>query len=468
MANLRLIERARKLVNSIETKNKVSLERYDILVNGVSILPAPLRFYQRRVFDLFIHNEPVDNIVYNKFFLMWCRRSGKSFTAFIMLVYICLRDANTNAFQLFPSYKSAYRIIWNGVFINGGENQRYIKMLPSSIATVNNTRMEINFYNGSSISLVGIDDEDKVRGITSNLIAISEYCYCKDYLLSVLSPIISSSNGKLLLESTPNGRNFAWLDWCNFKNTDVWYRYHGAVDKLVDENGKRYITDRVVKEAINDGLSESLISQEFYCLPVLDENLIVYARELKEMQINKSTFDPRLQVHFAFDLGVNDNTAIVCFQLRLDGGCNVVYCYENNNKPYEHYINHLLNKFSNARIGAFVLPHDSAKRNAMSLGLETVAQHFESFNINVERLPRPKSMAGFISLVKSYMASVVVDESCKGLINALNNYSYDEKTRKPIHDKNSHYASAFGYMCMSLYYGNISNNQLNEVKHYSA
>ena len=60
-------------------------------------------------------------------------------------------------------------------------------------------------------------------------------------------------------------------------------------------------------------------------------------------------------------------------------------------------------------------------------------------------------MSGFISLVKSHMEGIIVDVSCVDLIDHLNNYQYDDN-RKPIHDDNSHYASAFGYMVMALYY----------------
>jgi hypothetical protein len=76
-------------------------------------------------------------------------------------------------------------------------------------------------------------------------------------------------------------------------------------------------------------------------------------------------------------------------------------------------------------------------------------------------------MTGFISLVKSHIASVIIEQSCDGLIDALNNYSYDEKTRRPIHDSNSHYASAFGYAIMSVYYGLSNDLHNNEVIRYA-
>lgn len=460
MANL--LQRVKKLESTRLIKDVVELDKYDIFVNGKSILPSPLRTYQKKLFDVFVHGED------DKSYLMWSRRSGKSFTAFIILLYICLRDKNTNAFQLFPDYQMANKIIWKGVFIFGGQSVKFIDILPKSLCSLNHSSMTITFYNGSTLRLLGTDNPDKLRGITSNLIAISEYAFCKDYVIQVITPIISSSQGKLLLETTPNGQNFAYRQFNEFNKIESWYTHKGTVETLVDDQGNRYIPDDMVKDAVSNGMSEGLISQEFYCLPVLDETLIIYARELKEMKILDSVYNPMLQIHFAFDLGVNDSTAVVGFQIRDDGGINVVFAYENNNQPYEHYINYCFKHYGNRRLGKFILPHDGAKRSGQSSSLETVSQHFESFGCDVERLKRPKSMNGFISLVKSHIASVIVDKSCDGLIDALNNYSYDEKTRKPIHDHNSHYASAFGYVIMSVYYGLSNNGHLNnEVIRYA-
>lgn len=455
---LNINHRLRKLEKSLVIKDNVELARYDIIVNGKSILPAPLRTYQKKLFDVFVHGENQKD----KAYLLWSRRSGKSFTAFIILIYICLRDKNTNAFQLFPDYQMANKIIWRGVFINDNKSIKFVDIVPTSLCNLNHSSMTITLYNGSTLRLLGTDNPDKLRGITSNLIAVSEYAYCKDYVLPVITPIISSSNGKMLLETTPNGQNFAYRNFTNFQKDNKWYTNKGTIETLIDENGNRYITDEVVNDAVSNGMSKGLISQEFYVLPVLNETLIIYARELKEMKILDSVYDPRLQLHFAFDLGVNDSTAVVGFQIRDDGGINVVFCYENNNQPYEHYINYIFRIYGNRRIGKFILPHDGAKRSGQSSSLETVSQHFESFGCNVERLKRPKSMNGFISLVKSHIASVIVDSSCDGLIDALNNYSYDEKNRKPIHDSNSHYASGFGYAIMSVYYG--LNNDYNNVQ----
>ena len=266
------LRRLKKLQNMIDSKDSIELLEYDILINGTSILPCPLRPYQKVFFDNFVHGKTNKK----KAYLSWSRRSGKSFTVFIALVYLCLRDKNTNAYQLFPQQNMVDRIIWSGVFIDKLKSLSYkfIKLLPFSICTPNNTTKTLNFNNGSTLKFIGTADPDDLRGITSGLMGVSEYSFCKEYLLKVITPIIVASNGRLVLETTPNGRNFAFRQFNTFKKNPSWFCDLQTCDTLLDENGNRYITQEDIDDAVSNGLSKGLIRQEFYCDPVLDEDKI--------------------------------------------------------------------------------------------------------------------------------------------------------------------------------------------------
>lgn len=170
------------------------------------------------------------------------------------------------------------------------------------------------------------------------------------------------------------------------------------------------------------------------------------------MKMVKNAYVANLEVHFAFDLGLLDYTSIVAFQIMPNGMPTVIYCYQSNNEPWAHYYTHLMSEFKNKRIGRFILPHDSAKRNASSITLDTVADDFRDMGADVMQLKRPKSLDGFIALTKSYMGGMIIDESCEELIEALTQYQKDDKG-KPVHNEFSHYASSFGYMCQALYHG---------------
>ena len=47
-----ILQRVKKLESTRIDKDVVELARYDILVNGSSILPSPLRTYQKKLFEL--------------------------------------------------------------------------------------------------------------------------------------------------------------------------------------------------------------------------------------------------------------------------------------------------------------------------------------------------------------------------------------------------------------------------------
>lgn len=424
----------------------------DVLFNGVSIFPAPFRNYQLKLF-----RQVIDGDV-KKAYYMLPRRSGKDFTFFRILVYYCLRTANTNAVYLFPDLQMARKIIWEGVFICENVNSRYIEFLPKQICRINNVNMRVKFPNGSSIQLMGTLDASKLRGITSTIIVASEYAFMNPYVLPIISPIISASDGVLLLNSTPNGLNLAYHQHRTFGKTKSWLTVLETAETLLDDDGNRYITEEIIQESIENGMSVSLIRQEYYCECVPDESKVIYAREMNAMQIVKNAYVARTEVHFAFDLGLRDFTSIVAFQIMPTGMPSVVWCFQDNGQPWQHYYNVIESKMVNKRMGKFILPHDGAKRNGSSVTLDTIIDDFKNMGATVMPLKRPKSMDGFIALTRSYMGGMVIDETCEELITALNQYQKDDN-HKPIHDEYSHYASAFGYMCMALYNGiDIQNN----------
>ena len=122
------------------------------------------------------------------------RRSGKDFLFFRILCYLCLKNPNTNAAYLFPDIPSARRILWDSVFLDveTGKATRYLAFIPRTICEPNQAILALKFQNGSRIQIINTTDMDKVRGLTSPLIAVSEYCFQKPEVLKIISPVISA------------------------------------------------------------------------------------------------------------------------------------------------------------------------------------------------------------------------------------------------------------------------------------
>ena len=438
-----------KRIQAIEESmsNKIDVkfdDNYNLYINGKRLLPFNLRPYQSNIMQKVMTDGNI------KYFYMYPRRSGKTFLLFYILCCICLLNRNTNAYHLFPQQDQANKVIWNGIFIANGVSYKYIKLFPSSIATLNNTSKIIKFYNGSTIRILGTSDPDNLRGITSSLIGVSEYCFTKEYLLPVITPILVQSKGRLLLESTPNGLNFAYSQFQQFSKTDTWHTEKATAETLVDEEGNRYITDEDIQSSVDNGLSKGLIQQEFYCTPVLDEDKVIFGAEMKEVRKVSNLYDSTKPIHFAFDLGVSDNTSIVGFQYNfINNGINYVWNYENNNQPYIHYIEKIKTLFNNKPIGRVILPHDGKNRQAINDNLMTAENLFNSKGLSTIALDRAYNINQTIALCKSYFGNIMIDENCITLIDSLNNYQYDDN-RKPLHDSYSHIADAFKYSIISV------------------
>ncbi len=368
-------------------------------------------------------------------------------------------------YYLAPTLKMLKNIIWMSGAIIDGVSYRYIDMIPKHlIRSINNSEMIVQFTNGSIIRFVGTENLNRLRGITAQGIIISEAAFGKQEVFQIINPIIINSKGWVLLNSTPNGLNWFWYLMKHVQSNDDWYVQHENVETLLDEDGKRYITDEDVKKAVADGMPETLVAQEFYTQPILDETKVIYAREMKAMEILDNTYNPRLPIHFAFDLGVLDDTAIVGFQLHPSGSIAVVWNYKNNGQPWLHYWNVICDYTATKRRGKIILPHDGAKRNG-AISLTSVTDDFRDFGADVMQLRRPKSLDGFIALTKSYMAAMTIDKKCQELVDALNNYQKDDQG-KPIHDVHSHYASAFGYLTMAVYDGiHVANVNMQPIRY---
>lgn len=75
------------------------------------------------------------------------------------------------------------------------------------IKTINKTDLSVELTNGSRIVFSGTEALDRLRGITADLLILDEYAFMSDEVLTVLEPIISARNGRIVVASTPKGYN---------------------------------------------------------------------------------------------------------------------------------------------------------------------------------------------------------------------------------------------------------------------
>jgi hypothetical protein len=195
-----------------------------------------------------------------------------------------------------------------------------------------------------------------------------------------------------------------------------------------------------------------LFLQEYFCSWTAGQVGVVYSAELdlmtKDGRICDIPWDPLQPVHTFWDIGVDDDAAIL-FAQNQRGRPHVIDTYSNNNLGIDHYVNLLNGK--RYTYGQHFAPHDAFQREFAANARSTV-QVAAELGVNFERMPYLSLVDG-ISAARTLMPLTYIDR-VKGepLITAMKHYHrvYDETKRAwgktPEHDWSSHYCDALRNM----------------------
>jgi hypothetical protein len=166
-------------------------------------------------------------------------------------------------------------------------------------------------------------------------------------------------------------------------------------------------------------------------------------------------YDDSMPVHTAWDIGLDDFTAIFCFQVGRGGQVSVINYYENWDEGAAHYCD-WLNK-QKYRFGRHVFPHDARKRDigAKTQYLDHVTPLLDGKFVVLD-IKECDKLEG-IQTVRSMLSRCVFDEekTSKGFKH-LEAYKkvWDDRLgcykNTPLHDEHSHAADAFRYLAVGL------------------
>jgi hypothetical protein len=182
-----------------------------------------------------------------------------------------------------------------------------------------------------------------------------------------------------------------------------------------------------------------------------------YAAELeraeRDGQIKAVPWEPRWPVVTAWDLGIDDATAIVFAQV-VGREVRVIDYYEAQGRSLADYARVLLSD-KPYRYSEHLLPHDAGARE-LGTG-KSCAEMLTQLNIRPIRiLPKLPVMDG-INAVRLLLPRSYFDrDRCKSLLRALEHYAadWDEATksfaRRPRHDWASHASDALRYLAQGI------------------
>lgn len=359
---------------------------------------------------------------------------------------------------MLPEYEQARKAIWNAVNPHTGV-RRIDEAFPQEIrASTNDQGMFIRFKNGSTWQVVGSDNYNSLVGAPPAGLVISEWSLADPTAWAYLSPILAENGGWALFLYTSRGKNHGHSLWKSAIGRPDWHVERQSVDEtgvFTKEALADAKADLVALYGEEDG--EALFEQEYYCS---FEAAVVgsyygrlIARLERDKRITSVPYDPNLPVYTAWDLGIDDATAIWFAQIagrevrlidyaEYRGRSLVEVSKDVLAKPYvylEHY-----------------LPHDVDTREMTTA--KTRKETLEGFNLRPIRAGSRLPVQDGINAVRNMLPRCVFDEKkCEVGLNALRAYrvEYDEKNKTPrktpLHNWASHPADAFRELSVQLF-----------------
>jgi hypothetical protein len=394
------------------------------------------------------------------------RRSGKEVESWNMIIEGAIEKPGLYM-MVYPTNVRARAVLWDGsISMPDGKSVKFLDMIPKRlIEKINNQEMKIIMNNGAVIWVVGSDiDPDKLRGTNPLGIVYSEFAYQDPRVFYTMMPALRQNGGWLIGQSTFDGMNHFYQLIENNKGDPLWYCRIDSIENLVDENGNRYITDEMIEEDRRAGMPEYLIQQEYYGIVQINQETKYFAHPIREIydsgRIVKDLFIPDANVYSAFDIGINDCTAIVLFQIKRVNSYlkpHIIGYMENNNRDLAFYVQEIrrfCNRF-NLPFSRHFIPHDGQKRD-FNTGKNTIDFMFD-MGESAMIVPRPASKENAIEAMRRMLYLCEFnEENTKRLIDCLCNYSkeYDDKMgtykNRPVHNWASHGVDAFQTMTLAL------------------
>lgn len=257
-------------------------------VAPTSVELPPLRAHQNAARDAFYAGK-------RRQLLVWHRRAGKDFFGMRITREEIEREPGSY-WHMFPTHAQAKRAIWTGR--DSRLKGKFIELAFGGLYSTkpNDTDMYIEMDNGASWQLLGSDNYNRHVGANPRGVVISEWALCDPKALAFIRPILRENGGWLILITTYRGRNHAYQMMQQLQGNDKWYLDIKTVNDTFREDGTPIISAEDIEEERREGMSESIIRQEYYCDPVAVLEGAVYGAPLVYLenakQIKPLAYDP--------------------------------------------------------------------------------------------------------------------------------------------------------------------------------
>lgn len=340
-----------------------------------------------------------------------------------------------------PFLKQARSIAWD-----------YLKLITSPLPGMkyNKSELSAEFPNGARIQLHGADNPDTFRGQYSDSVVLDEVAQMSPRMWGeVIRPALADRQGKALFIGTPFGRmNLFYELFERAGELEGWYRQLWTVeDTGIIEPGELAM--------LKAEMSREEYQQEMMCSWSAQVRGAYWAEKLdladQENRVCSVPYDESVPVGTAWDLGMNDATAIWFWQV-AGREIHLIDYQEYTGMGLPDIIRDLQSRpyIYDMHIG----PHDIRVKELGSGAARIDTARSLGVNFTVARnIP----VIDGISAVRDMLGRCWFDEQkCRQGLEALRLYrsEWDDVKRvlslRPVHDWTSHAADAFRYLAVEI------------------
>jgi hypothetical protein len=370
------------------------------------------------------------------------RRFGKTFLS-IREICFQAKEPNREVFYVTTSYRAAKMIVWKPL------KRKLIDL--RWVKKINESELSILLKNGTTISLKGAEDPDKLRGVSLSYAVIDEAAECKLEALwgEILRPALADQQGGALFIGTPKGKANPFYDLYVFAKDSANTAWSAFQYTTLDGG---FVTAEELDAARKD-MSERQFNQEFMATFETYENRVAWAFD-RETNVKLHPKPDTSIIHVGMDFNRNPLVASIAVQEgeRL-WAIDEIQIFGSNT---DEICDEIQTRYPSSK--TFVYPDPSGSRQQTSSGGRSDHSILSNRGFIVKAPRKHDPVKDRINAINAKFRTAAganhlfISPKCKHTINSLDKHTFKEGTQVPDKDSGQdHMFDAISYMVAFLY-----------------
>ena len=368
------------------------------------------------------------------------RRFGKTYLAIREICYRA-KDPGKEVFYITTSYRAAKMIVWKPL------KRRLMDL--RWVKKINESELSILLKNGSTISLKGAEEPDRLRGVSLSYAVIDEAAECKLKELwgEIIRPALADQQGGALFIGTPKGKANPFYDlWVAGQTTPNWSSW-----QFTTLDGG-FVTPQEIEAAKRD-MSERQFRQEFLATFETYENRCAWAFDRTKHLHTLKDLDTSV-IHVGMDFNVNPMSAVIA--VRVGDTLYTIDELKVYSSSTEEVAQEIKERYPRSKVFVYPDPSGSARKTSAGGATDHIILSNAGFVVKAPRKHDP--VKDRINALNARFQSadgenhLYIHESNKYTIESLDKHTFKEGTGIPDKDSGyDHQFDALSYMVAFLF-----------------